>query len=205
MSSRYVFKFFGSIGPGGAFSSLTEQICTSIFPQAYKIGDDEEFESDMDRKLKELRQEYINELFNIKNKFERKIHSDDEDTKNKAYEDLLALVKRYIEKMVRMEKNKYMRERVYYQRNNEVAMYEQANKAYLNCRQDVEDNLIKQAKTICKPDQADLNKYFKDYQVKIEGDFDDITQRISEYEARKYFEMWLKIQTDFAAQKETLE
>ena len=55
MSSRYVFKFFGSIGPGGAFSSLTEQVCTSIFPQAYKIGDDDDIESNMDKKLKQVR------------------------------------------------------------------------------------------------------------------------------------------------------
>ena len=97
----------------------------------------------MDKKLKEVRQEYIGELFQIKNKFERKITSGIPEQKEEAYKDLLELVKRFIEKVVRMEKNKYMRERVYYQRNNEVAMYEQANKAYLNCRQDVEDNLIK--------------------------------------------------------------
>lgn len=71
------------------------------------------------------------------------MNSGDPDQKEQAYKDLLELVKRFIEKVVRMEKNKYMRERVYYQRNNEVAMYEQANKAYLNCRKDVEDNLIK--------------------------------------------------------------
>jgi len=45
--------------------------------------------------------------------------------------------------MVRLEKNKYMRERVYYQKQNEIAMYEQANKAYLNVRKDVVDNLTK--------------------------------------------------------------
>lgn len=71
------------------------------------------------------------------------MNSGDPDQKEQAYKDLLELVKRFIEKVVRMEKNKYMRERVYYQRNNEVAMYEQANKAYMNCRKDVEDNLIK--------------------------------------------------------------
>merc|ERR1711937_284085 len=113
-------------------------------------------ESQMDKRLKDVRQEYIGELFNIKNKFERNINSNDEDKKKKAYIDLLELVKKYIEKMVRMEKNKYMRERVYYQRNNEIAMYEKANKDYLNCRKDVEDNLIKQAKTVCKPDPIEF-------------------------------------------------
>lgn len=206
MSHRYVFKFFASIGPGGAFSSLTEQVCTSIFPQAYKIGDDEDIESPIDKNLKVLRQEYIGELFQIKNKFERAINSGDEDKKEKAYKDLLDLVKRNIEKVVRMEKNKYMRERVYYQRNNEIAMYEAANKAYLNCRKDVEDNLIKQAKTVCKPNPQDFAKYFGDYFVdaKVEFGEDDIKERISEYDARRFYEMWIKIKTMFAAEKERL-
>jgi len=52
MSQRYVFKFFGSVGPGGAFSSLTEQICTSIFPMAYKVGDEESVETEIDKQLK---------------------------------------------------------------------------------------------------------------------------------------------------------
>ena len=159
----------------------------------------------MDKRLKDVRQEYIGELFNIKNKFERKINSNDEDTKKGAYIDLLELVKKYIEKVVRMEKNKYMRERVYYQRNNEIAMYEQANKAYLNCRKDVEDNLIKQAKTVCKPDPVDFQKYFGEYfEAANVQDVDDITERISEYEARKYYEQWLNIKRMFAAEKERL-
>lgn len=205
MSHRYVFKFFASIGPGGAFSSLTEQVCTSIFPQAYKIGDEEDIESPIDKNLKVLRQEYIGELFQIKNKFERAINSGDDDKKEKAYKDLLELVKRNIEKVVRLEKNKYMRERVYYQRNNEIAMYEAANKAYLNCRKDVEDNLIKQAKTVCKPNPVDFQHYFGQYfdTAQVDAD-DDIKERISEYDARKFYEMWIKIQTMFAAERERL-
>lgn len=143
-------------------------------------------------------------MFNIKNKFERKINSNDEDIKKQAYIDLLELVKKYIEKVVRMEKNKYMRERVYYQRNNEIAMYEAANKAYLNCRKDVEDNLIKQAKTVCKPDPVDFQKYFGEFDGANVDDVDDITERISEYEARKYYEQWLNIKRMFAAEKERL-
>ena len=103
---------------------------------------------------------------------------------------MLELVKKYIEKMVRMEKNKYMRERVYYQRNNEIAMYEKANRAYLNCRKDVEDNLIKQAKTVCKPNEVDFKNYFQEFfdGTNADPELDDITERISEYEARKYYE-----------------
>jgi len=119
----------------------------------------------------------------------------------------MTLVKRFIEKVVRMEKNKYMRERVYYQRNNEIAMYEQANRAYLNCRKDVEDNLIKQAKTVCKPDPADWTQYLAVYfeNANVDEGGDDIAERISEFEARKFYEMWIKIQTWFAAEKDRLQ
>jgi len=60
-------------------------------------------------------------------------------------------LKKYIEKFVRLEKNKYMRERVFYQRTGQIALYEKANKSYNNCRKDVEDNIIKQARTVFKP------------------------------------------------------
>ena len=79
MSQRYVFKFFGSVGPGGAFSSLTEQICTSIFPMAYKVGDEESVETEIDKQLKTVRGEFINEIFQMKNKFERGVASNNEE------------------------------------------------------------------------------------------------------------------------------
>ena len=65
--------------------------------------------------------------------------------------------------MTRMEKNKHMRERVYYQKSNQLAMYDEANKAYLNAEKTVKDNLIKQAKTICKPSQEDFDLYFIEF------------------------------------------
>jgi hypothetical protein len=38
---------------------------------------------------------------------------------------------------VRLEKNKYMRERIFYQREGQMVMYEEANKAYNNCENEV--------------------------------------------------------------------
>ena len=120
---------------------------------------------------------------------------------------MLELVKRFIEKVVRMEKNKYMRERVYYQRNNEIAMYEIANRAYLTCRKDVMDNLIKQAKTVCKPDPIDWQKYLDENfdDANVDVGVDDIAERISLMEARKYLEMWMRIKSMFAEEKNRLQ
>ena len=49
MALRSVFKFFGSIGPGGTFSTLAEKICTIVYPLAYKFGDPEQMESEIDK------------------------------------------------------------------------------------------------------------------------------------------------------------
>lgn len=118
---------------------------------------------------------------------------------------LIEFLKKYIEKFVRMEKNKYMRERVYYQRSGQIALYERANKAYNNCRGDVEDNVLKQAKTILKPDPTDFENYFGElYTIAEDGNDEEISDRISEYEARKYMEMWIRIKTGFASEKQRL-
>ena len=63
MANRHVFKFFGSFGPGGALVSLTEKICTSIYPAAYDYGDPAQMESAIDKELKDVRNKYILELF----------------------------------------------------------------------------------------------------------------------------------------------
>ena len=46
-------------------------------------------ESNMDKRMKEVRQEYITELFHMKNKFEKRTKKGDEDSKTAAYKDLM--------------------------------------------------------------------------------------------------------------------
>jgi len=72
MATRYVFKFFGSIGPAGSLIALTEKICTSIYPHAYNFGDPEQMESQIDKELRKVREDYILELFKFRNKFAKK-------------------------------------------------------------------------------------------------------------------------------------
>ena len=79
--------------------------------------------------MKKAREQYILELFKYKNEFTRGQGKGDAE-KEKAYERLVQIIKKFIEKMTRMEKNKYMRERIFYQRSNQHALYEEANKNY---------------------------------------------------------------------------
>lgn len=98
-----------------------------------------------------------------------------------------------------------MRERVYYQRTQQIAMYEKANKMYNNCKTDVEDNILKQAKTVFKPNPEDFERYFGEhYNVANDEADEEIQERISEFEARKYMDMWMKIKTGFAHEKQRL-
>lgn len=104
-------------------------------------------------------------------------------------------IRKHCDRCTRIVKNKYIRERVYYQRTGQTALYEAANRNYLHAPREVEDNLVKQAKVVIKPPPEDFNHYFSDFHVKEmshEGD-SKILEEISEYEARKYYEMWMKI------------
>jgi hypothetical protein len=49
----------------------------------------------------------------------------------------------YIDKTVRLEKNKYMRERIFYRNEGQAVLLAEANKNYNNCHKEVEDNLVK--------------------------------------------------------------
>ena len=53
-------------------------------------------------------------MFEIQEEFEEGVGGDDEDAKAEAYKSLMEFLRKYIDKFVRLEKNKYMRERVFY-------------------------------------------------------------------------------------------
>ena len=201
MANRSVFKFFGSIGPAGAFVSLTEKVCTSLFPNAYNYGDESQMESEIDKQLKEVRQDYIKELFHIRNKFLKRTDA----TEKEMYEKFITIIKKYIEKMVRLEKNKYMRERIYYQYSQQSVLYEQANSKYKNCSKYVTDNCIKQAKTICKPSAEEFDRYFKNIQVNEEN-FDDqkheIEKTIPLLTAKAHFDLYVDLDRKLQADKQ---
>lgn len=69
MVKRYIFKLFASVGPGGSWASLVEQVCTNVYPKAYTVGDEEEIETVIDKEIKKLREEFIGEMFEVKEEF----------------------------------------------------------------------------------------------------------------------------------------
>ena len=63
MPKRYIFKLFASAGPGGSWASLTEQVCTAVYPKAYTIGDEDDVETIIDKEIKQLREDFVGEMF----------------------------------------------------------------------------------------------------------------------------------------------
>jgi len=63
----------------------------------------------------------------------------------------------------------------------------------------VKDNITKQAKIVFKPPISDFNAYMAELYAAAGDDLNDeeIAEQISEYEARKFYESWTKIQSAF--------
>ena len=75
-----------------------------------------------------------------------------------------------------------------------MVMYEEANKSYNNCEEEVKDNLVKQAKTICNPVKEDFEKYFSQFGVDFAGQTNkEIGDSIPKTMATGYLEVYKRI------------
>ena len=76
MANRNVFKILGSVGPGGCIATFCEKICRSVFYDAYEQGDPTQKPSEeFQKKAKEQRQTYVDDLFNKRGDLERRMLS----------------------------------------------------------------------------------------------------------------------------------
>ena len=69
MAQKTAFNIFPSFGPAGSIINFAEKLCKNFFPDAYELGE-APMNAKEDIQIKKLRQEFCNELFNIKGPFE---------------------------------------------------------------------------------------------------------------------------------------
>ncbi len=123
MAQKTVFNIFPSFGPAGSIVNIAEKLCKNFFAEAYELG-----EAKMDAKedvhIKKLRQDFCNELFNIKGSFETKSQSLNPLVQFKAYVDLNKMIKRYTTKIIAMEKQKLTREMAFYKGEENMRKFE---------------------------------------------------------------------------------
>lgn len=72
-AGKSVFSILASAGPGGAIAVLAEKLFRRVFLQGYELGDEHEFRAAEDVGIRKLRQDFVNELFDLKADFEDRV------------------------------------------------------------------------------------------------------------------------------------
>lgn len=191
MTTRTVFKIFGSFGPGGAFVTLTEKLCKGLFSEAYEIGDPTEIKSKEEDELKKVRGEFVNDLFNFKGEFERNSTAIKQERRTEAYQKLGHIFETYKGRMIKLEKQRLARERYYYTQEENDVKYREAIEKQALVEGDVTDNLTKMIVSILKPDLNEMRKW--GYQGGADEEEGKIEERISQIRAEEILEIWKKL------------
>lgn len=203
MTTRTVFKIFGSFGPGGSVVTLMEKFCKRMFPEAYDLGDPTQFHTKEEDLIKNLRQEFVNELFNFKGPFERNSQSVKAEKRDQAYMELAQILDKYKKKMVQLEKQRLTKERIFYLREQNDVKYNQAMNKMSMVEEDINDNLTKMAQHILKPDMNKLKSL--GYSAAADEEQGDIESRISRHRAAELLEAWkkMKVQAEEESERTT--
>ena len=115
-TKKNIFNIFAAFGPGGALATISEKIFRRLFNQGYEVGDDTEFQAPEDVLIRKHRQDYLNELFDMKGDFERKMGTKDEVEIEEAYMEFNELVEKYIDMVRGLEKKKINKAKIFYNR-----------------------------------------------------------------------------------------
>ncbi|CDW72291.1 UNKNOWN [Stylonychia lemnae] len=186
MSSKTVFKIFASFGPAGSIVALTEKLCRRIFNEAYDLGD-ATFSSKEESEIKKIRQEFVNELFNLKGPFETKSQSLNPLVQLKAHSELYKLIEKYRRKITQLEKQKLHKEMQFFLGEENQLKYQQAKDRLETIEEDVDDNLKKMAFHVMEPDVEKFHEAAQSGQYEIES---SIEERISQLQAEEIMESY---------------
>ena len=185
MAKRSVFKFFGSLGPGGAFVALTEKVIRVFMNEAYDLGDEDTFKAAEEAEIAKLRHEFVNELFDFKSTFDRKSASTNPLIQFKAYADLHKIIEKFKRKITFLERAKLHKERAFYHGEENQLKADAAAKKLETVDADIADNLTKMANHILKPNQSKLQEA-----AQQKG---NIAERVTRIKAEDYLTEWKKL------------
>lgn len=190
MAKRSVFKFFGSLGPGGAFVALTEKCIRRFFNEAYDLGEDDVFRAPEEAQIAKLRSDFVNELFNFKGNFERKSNSMNPLIQLKAYAELHKIIEKYKRRIIFLERAKLHKERAFYLGEENQIKADQVAAKLDTVEGDIADNLSKMATHILKPNMSKLQEAGQQQKGSI-------AERVTSVKADEYLAHWkrLKVQS----------
>lgn len=192
MAKRSVFKFFGSLGPGGAFVALTEKCIRRFFNEAYDLGDDDVFRAPEEDQIAKLRSDFVNELFNFKGTFERKATSLNPLIQAKAYLDLHKILEKFKKRIIFLERSKLHKERAFYLGEENQLKADQVSERLNTVERDITDNLNKMSKHILKLNDAKLQDAGQ-----AKG---SIAERVTSMKADEYLAFWKSLKVKSGVQ-----
>jgi hypothetical protein len=194
MTSRTVFKIFGSLGPGGSIVSIMEKLCKRLFREAYDLGNPDQFQSAEEDSLKVVRKDFITELFNFKGSFERESESVNGVVKIQCYKKLKELVIKHKTKITHVERQRLTKERVFYLREQDIVKYNESIESLKFLKEDIDDNVDKMVKSLFPAMEWAL---FTDAaEPTHDQEASTIGERVSEADAKKYHAYWIELQTN---------
>jgi len=90
-----------------------EKFCRRVFRQAYEYGDDQIGETVEQKQIKDLRENFVNDVFEMKGKF-NSVKVKSQLAQVKAYVDLHKCMNRYTKQIYNLEKTRLTRLRIAY-------------------------------------------------------------------------------------------
>ncbi len=150
MAQRSVFKIAGSLGPAGSIVTLMEKLCRRLFREAYEYGDESIGETVEEKKIKELRENFVNDVFDMKGKF-NSVKAKSALMQVKAYVDLHKLINKYKKQIYSLEKTKLTRLRIAYLRDEDQQKYDECLAQETGLEENIYENLKKMAFYVLEP------------------------------------------------------
>jgi hypothetical protein len=184
MAQRTVLKILGSFGPAGSIAIFAEKAMKAYFPDAYDLGNPQHLQTEIEKKVKEQRSKFVEEIFDFKSKFETEVKSDDKGRVDAIYESLTELITKHVKEIVKFEKIRINRERVYYKSVKDDLRAERCVQEINNIEDDTKDNLTKMVQNILHPDPERFQQATTHIQ---EG---SVTERITRNQAETYLHTW---------------
>ena len=185
MAKRSVFKFFGSLGPGGAFVALAEKTIRKFMNEAYDLGEDDVFHAPEEDQIMKLRSDFVNELFNMKSSFERKSQSLNPLIQVKAYAELHNVLEKYKRKITFLERAKLHKERAFYMGEEDQLKADLVAKKLETVEADIADNLTKMAAHVLRPNMSRLQEAGQ-----ARG---SVAERVTRIKAEEYLGVWKRM------------
>jgi DNA polymerase II small subunit/DNA polymerase delta subunit B len=183
--ARSVMKAWASFGPGGAAGVFIEKLAHVLFKDAYEMEDPNYADiRDNDKEMSKYRQQFVDELFEKKGEWNRKIASKSDEDTEAAYKEIEQLIMYYKQHLTKLLKGKLTRERSHYPPH--AAAFQRKMREQQSADVDTLDNLVKMTKTIVE--KVELAVLTGRFDQLVGQDNEAFKEEITYKEAEEYFE-----------------